>query len=253
MKTPTSLRESPQPVRDAVPMPAGGLVRYRDHVPWWVIPVLAICTVLALSGAALGATALLSSPSKVAGPAGPRGMRGPQGPRGLTGAQGPAGAEGPAGPKGATGPAGPQGQRGPTGAQGPAGPAGPKGATGPPGPTGATGAQGAAGATGAKGASGATGGAAIASARVVKPLADVSAPDAAVGSTLAGTASCAAGQVLLSGGGQVTAPGIAENHVGIRSSYPLNSTTWQVVAIVNAPLGNGVQMMLQPFAVCGSR
>ena len=243
----TRVRQTPRSPGDAVPLPVGGLVRYRDRLPWWVIPALASCLFVGLGGAALGATALVTSPAKVAGPVGPRGARGAQGPRGLTGPQGPAGPLGPVGPKGATGPAGPQGSKGATGAQGLPGPAGPKGTAGPPGPTGAT------GAAGAPGAAGRTGIGTIASAGITKPPADLSAPDAPVGTTLTGTASCPAGQVLMSGGGEVSAPGIAENHVAIRSSYPLNSSTWQVVAVVNNPLGSGVRMTLQPFAVCGTR
>ena len=108
----TRVRQTPRSPGDAVPLPVGGLVRYRDRLPWWVIPALAGCLLLGLGGVALGATALVTSPARVAGPVGPRGARGAQGPRGLTGVQGPAGPQGPVGPKGATVQRGPRVPRG---------------------------------------------------------------------------------------------------------------------------------------------
>jgi len=66
--------------------------------------------------------------------------------------------------------------------------AGPTGAAGPPGPMGAT------GAAGAPGAAGQTGIGTIASAGITKPPADLSAPDAPVGTTLTGSASCRPGR-----------------------------------------------------------
>lgn len=133
------------------------------------------------------------------------------------------------------------------GAPGPTGPAGPAGAQGPAGPAGAVGPAGPAGPQGKTGAAGT-----LTKARVVNETALVSGPDPAVGTVLVANSSCPTGEVLLSGGGQVTAPGVvADRNVAIRASFPLNSTTWQTVAIVTAPLGPNVAMTLRPFLMCG--
>ena len=64
--------------------------------------------------------------------------------------------------------------------------------------------------------------------------------------------SCPAGKVLLNGGAQVTAPGLqADRNVMLRSSFPINSTKWQTVAIVTGPLGAGAVMTMTPYVVCG--
>ena len=79
-----------------------------------------------------------------------------------------------------------------------------------------------------------------------------SAPDPAVGTVLMAKTSCPAGKVLLNGGAQVTAPGVqADRNVTLRSSFPINSTKWQTVAIVTGPLGAGVVMTMTPYVVCG--
>lgn len=130
------------------------------------------------------------------------------------------------GKTGATGPAGPQGIQG---AVGLAGAAGPIGKTGPAGPAGTI----------------------KASAPLsAKPL--VSAPDPPVGTVLVGTTSCFPGEVLLTGGGQATAPGAADRNVEVRSSFPLNAHAWRTVAMVTAPLGAGHAMTLRPYVVCGT-
>ncbi len=133
------------------------------------------------------------------------------------------------GQNGATGPVGPQGIQGLTGATGPAGKTG---ATGPAGKTGPAGTIKASAALSAK------------------PL--VSAPDPPVGTVLVATTSCFPGEVLLSGGGQATAPGPADRNVEVRSSFPLNAHSWRTVALVTAPLGPGMAMTLRPYVVCGA-
>jgi hypothetical protein len=125
--------------------------------------------------------------------------------------------------------------------------------SGPQGPRGATGAQGIAGPQGATGAKGATGPAGtVGETAVVAAPALTSTPDPAVGTVLAAKTSCPAGQVLLSGGAQVSAPGVqADRNVELRSSFPLNKTQWQTVALVTGKLGAGVSMKMQPFVTCG--
>ena len=127
---------------------------------------------------------------------------------------------------------GPQGRAGATGATGAQGPQGVKGDTGPAGPAGPAGTIGAT---------------SILSATSLK-----SAPNPAVGTVLVAKTSCPFGKVLLNGGAQVTAPGVlADRNVTLRSSFPINSTKWQTVAIVTGPLGAGVVMTMTPYVVCG--
>jgi hypothetical protein len=129
------------------------------------------------------------------------------------------------------------GATGATGPQGPQGPAGPAGAQGPAGPTGATGKQGPAGT--------------ITSTNVVNATAIVSAPNPPIGTVLVAKTSCPKGQLLLSGGGQVTAPGVAQRQTTLQESFPLNATTWEVIAQTTGDLGVGNSMSLTPFVVCG--
>ena len=117
----------------------------------------AIVTMLALSGA-LGCdmgssgTKPYSSTETVAADAGHAtdsvGSAGAQGQVGPQGAQGASGAPGPQGPAGAAGMLGPQGPVGATGEPGASGPQGPSGSPGPQGPAGAPGVAGPAGPAG---------------------------------------------------------------------------------------------------------
>ena len=133
----------------------------------------------------------------------------------------------------------------PTKTIGPRGPVGPRGAAGAQGPQGAAGARGATGPTGPPGTVTAT--SIVANAAVNSP------PDPAVGTVLVAKTSCPAGKVLLSGGAQVSAPGInADRNVELRSSYPLSTSEWQTVAIVTGSLGAGGVMTMRPYVVCGS-
>jgi hypothetical protein len=125
---------------------------------------------------------------------------------------------------------GPRGPLGPRGAAGPQGAAGAKGATGPTGPPGT-----------------------IAATSIVASTALNSPPDPGVGSVLVAKTSCPTGKLLLSGGAQVSAPGVsADRNVELRSSFPLSTSQWQTVAIVTGSLGTGGVMTMRPFVVCGS-
>jgi len=132
----------------------------------------------------------------------------------------PAKTSGPQGPVGQTGAVGPQGQQGVPGAKGVAGPAGPAGA--------------------------------LAATSIVASTALKSAPDPGVGTVLVAKTTCPAGKILLSGGAQVSAPGVlADRNVELRSSFPFSTTQWQTVAIVTGRLGRGVVMTMMPYVVCG--
>lgn len=132
----------------------------------------------------------------------------------------------------------------PAQASGPMGPVGPRGATGAQGPQGAAGARGATGPTGPAGTVTAT--AIVASTALKSP------PNPAVGTVLVAKTSCPTGKVLLSGGAQVSAPGVnADRNVELRSSYPLSTSQWQTVAIVTGSLGSGGVMTMRPYVVCG--
>lgn len=121
---------------------------------------------------------------------------------------------------------GPKGSTGPQGLQGPAGPQGPQGARGP--------------------------GGTLAGTDVTRGPSKLSAPNPPVGAVVQAQASCPAGQVLLSGGAQVTASGtVADRNVTLRSSFPLNSTTWETVGLVTGPLGQDVTMNVTPYVMCG--
>ncbi len=126
---------------------------------------------------------------------------------------------------------------------GPRGPAGATGATGAQGPQGIAGPAGAAGPTGAPGT--------VASASVVGGTTMTSAPNPPVGTVLVAQTACPIGKILMSGSAQVTAPGIADRNVVLRSSIPLTGNLWQTVAMVTAPLGAGLSMSMKPYVLCG--
>jgi hypothetical protein len=86
----------------------------------------------------------------------------------------------------------------------------------------------------------------------VNGTAVVSAPDPPTGTVVVARTSCPMGDILLSGGGQVSAPSPASNrNVSLRESFPLSTTEWQTVAITHGPLASGETMTLRPFVVCG--
>ena len=123
------------------------------------------------------------------------------------------------------------------------GPQGPQGEQGPPGPQGAQGLQGPEGKQGPAG---------LAHTTVFRAPSVTTVADPPVGAVLEAKTTVPAGNVLLSGGAQVSAPGtIADRNVALRESFPLNDTTWETVAIVTGPLGPGVKMTLTPYVMYG--
>jgi len=112
------------------------------------------------------------------------------------------------------------------------------------GPTGAQGVQGPQGKQGPAGT--------VASTTVVRGTSKVSAPNPDPGTVLDAQTSCPTGKILVSGGAQVSAPGVqADRNVTVRSSFPVNDTTWETVALVTGQLGPGVSMTMTPYVVCG--
>ena len=123
------------------------------------------------------------------------------------------------------------------------GPQGPQGAQGPPGPQGAQGLQGPEGKQGPAG---------LAHTTVFRAPSVTTIADPPIGAVLEAKTTVPAGDVLLSGGAQVSAPGtLADRNVALRESFPLNDTTWETVAIVTGPLGKGVKMTLTPYVMYG--
>ena len=113
---------------------------------------------------------------------------------------------------------------------------GPQGVQGPQGPQGKTGPAGT-----------------VASTTVVRGTPKVSNPNPDPGTVLDAQTTCPAGKILVSGGAQVTAPGVAaDRNVTLRASFPVNETTWETVAMVTGPLGQGVSMTMTPYVVCGA-
>jgi hypothetical protein len=123
------------------------------------------------------------------------------------------------------GTAGAQGQTGATGTTGPAGPRGEAGPAGPPGT--------------------------VVSPKVESGSVVTTSPGSGAGTALNASTQCSTGQILLSGGAQVTAPG-ATKDVALQSSYASSNATWQTTAVVLTALPSGVVMTMKPYVVCGS-
>jgi hypothetical protein len=71
------------------------------------------------------------------------------------------------------------------------------------------------------------------------------------GTLVTATATCAAGKVLLGGGGRVTvSSGLADAFVSLRSSYPTATDTWTAVAIVTVGLPLGASTTVTAYALC---
>jgi hypothetical protein len=118
------------------------------------------------------------------------------------------------------------------------GPTGPQGAQGPRGPQGLQGKQGSSGT--------------IAATTITRGASKTSAPNPQPGTVLQATTSCPSGQILVGGGAQVSAPGVsADRNVTLRSSFPVNTTSWETVALVTGSLGQGVSMTMTPYVLCG--
>jgi len=66
-----------------------------------------------------------------------------------------------------------------------------------------------------------------------------------------GTATCAAGKVVLGGGALVTvSSGLAEAFVSLRSSYPSATDTWTAVAVVTVSLPLLTSTTVTAYALC---
>ena len=73
------------------------------------------------------------------------------------------------------------------------------------------------------------------------------------GTQITATASCAAGEVLLGGGGDVTTNGVGnlKRRTVLASSYPSSTTTWTVVGVVtDSNLAATQTMSVTAFALC---
>jgi hypothetical protein len=161
---------------------------------------------------------------------------------------------GPTGPEGPPGPAGTVGPQGPVGTPGPAGPPGAMGGAGPPGPTGVPGVPGALGATGPAGPTGPTG--AGASVRVTVATTVVqSAVRPPVGTLLAGTATCPAGQQA-TGGGVSATPSISADDSRLHTLEtgpvpgPMPPTQWFGRIGVIQTFSPGSILTLTIFVLC---
>jgi hypothetical protein len=126
---------------------------------------------------------------------------------------------------------------------------GPVGKIGPVGPVGATGATGATGPAGPVGPAGPSG--TLTPGKVVTSPPVATAAAAPAGTRLVATVTCPLGTVLLGGGGQVTANGIAQK-VALASSFPVDASTWQVAGVVIVGLSPGLTMSVTPYALCAS-
>jgi len=127
----------------------------------------------------------------------------------------------------------------------------PSSSSGPQGPQGPQGVQGVQGVPGTQGPVGPAG--SITTSEVVSSATLVSHKNPDVGTVLVAKLSCPTGRVLLAGGAQVSAPGLlGDRNVALRDSFPLDSSTWQTVAIVTGPLEAGTAMSLRPYVLCGT-
>ena len=119
--------------------------------------------------------------------------------------------------------------------------------SGPPGPQGAQGPHGPPGVQGKQGPSGT-----IAASTITRGATKTTPPNPQPGTVLDARTSCPSGQILVGGGAQVSAPGVtADRNVTLRSSFPVNTTTWETVALVTGSLGQGVSMTMTPYVLCG--
>jgi hypothetical protein len=128
-------------------------------------------------------------------------------------------------PEKVVGPRGPQGQQGPQGIPGQQGPEGKPGLQGPPG--------------------------SVSAPTVVAATTLSTSPNPAVGTALVARSQCPAGKIMLSGGASVVS-GLSTKNVQLQSSFPLNATTWETVAIVTGALSPGQVMSMKPYVLCGA-
>jgi hypothetical protein len=180
---------------------------------------------LAASGTALG-VAVSTSPGPT-GRIGPQGVPGPRGPQGVQGPVGPEGRQGPGGAPGV------QGKQGPIGPQGIAGPVGPKGGL-------------------------------TSSATTVGTPTKLAGPLPA-GTVFSARATCPAGTIVLSGGGDVTVapstvmgstttavPPAALGKVVLVGSLPANSHAWKLNAVTTSVIPLGQTAVATAYVLCGT-
>ena len=181
-------------------------------------------TVPGLSGQAQNSNLIcFDGPTGRLGPcaSGVGGATGPTGNTGAQGAQGVAGPAGPAGAQGLTGNTGAQGAQGVAGATGAQGAQGLLGATGATGAQGVMGPQGLSGATGAQGATGPV--STLNGANLVTSTIAVRAQPGAEWEAIL-TATCNAGQYVVTGGCKGDRPDYQE---ALMSSFPSSTSSWQ--------------------------
>jgi hypothetical protein len=78
-----------------------------------------------------------------------------------------------------------------------------------------------------------------------------SAPNAPRNTTIAATATCPAGKVLLGGGAYVTTTATQKERATLVGSYPSSATTWTGVGVVGiANLGGTNTMTVSAYALC---
>jgi len=77
-----------------------------------------------------------------------------------------------------------------------------------------------------------------------------SAANAAANTQVTGTATCAAGKVLLGGGAQATITSANVDRVLLSASYPSSTTVWTAIATASAALGAGQTMTVTAYALC---
>jgi hypothetical protein len=76
------------------------------------------------------------------------------------------------------------------------------------------------------------------------------AANAAAGTTFTDTATCAAGKVVLGGGGSLTISSGLNQRIALVASYPSSTTTWTVKGVVITALGTGVTASATAYALC---
>ncbi len=195
----------------------------QSKLDWLILGGIAIAVALAAAALGMGILSYVSSPNAVAGPQGATGLQGVNrasgSPRRAWTSRASRG-NGAGGSEGGNRPYRPARSRGTTA----------------PGRVGA-------GATGASGT--------IVASTTTSGTPVLSAIDPPVGTSVTATASCPHGEFALGGGAQVSAPGLSNKSVTLRSSYPTSTNGWRAVGSLIAPLGTGEQMTVRPYVLCG--
>lgn len=127
---------------------------------------------------------------------------------------------------------------------------------GPVGPRGFTGLQGRRGIAGLPGIPGKTGPAGppgtVGAINVVAATTLTTSPGPPVGTELVASTQCPGDRILLGGGAEVTGSGSGGAAVVLKASYPMDSTTWQTVAMVIGTMGPHQVMSMKPYVLCAA-